>query len=301
MTPARRLDPERLPPALGPGAPVERRSAEPTAALARSLTRGRRPVVVPGLAARWPATRGWAFGELAERVDDTEVLVERGNIMQHASRFESVRLRDYLLALAAGRLEDGGPFRYLASLDLFAHLPALAQDVDFRWFAAARPRQFVFAWLGPAGTVSGYHYDSPDNVVVMIRGRKLVHLVPPEGSAGLYPSDKWDYGAVLSGVDALAPDLERHPLFAGVEPASVVLEPGDALYIPHGWWHHIVSLEPAISVNCFGHTHTRFAWVEAREMGKALLHRLGLYADDCTCHHWVDGVRVPKPGKHPLV
>lgn len=301
MSPAHRLDPERLPPTLGPGLPVQRRAGTPNRALARVLTRGRRPVVVPGLAAHWPALRTWGFAELADRVADAEVLVERGNIMQHASRFEPVRLRDYLSALAHGRLDDGGPFRYLASLDLFTHLPALTRDIDFRWFATVRPRQFVFAWLGPSGTVSGYHYDSPDNVIVMIRGRKLVHLAPPEDSARLYPSDKWDYGAVLSSVDALAPDLERHPRFAGLEPSSVVLEPGDALYIPHGWWHHIVSLEPAISVNCFAYTHTRFAWCEARELAKAALHRFGLYADDCTCHHQVDGVRVPKPGKHPLV
>ncbi len=299
MSPGR-VDPHALPPTLDPGAPVERRPDRPTPALARALTAGRRPVVVPGLADGWPAVRDWDFAALAERVDDTPVLVERGNIMQHASRFESVGLRDYLAELATGRPADG-PFRYLASLDLFEHLPALADDVDFRWFAAARPRQFVFAWLGPAGTVSGYHHDAPDNVVVMVRGRKLVHLVPPAQSRCMYPSDKWDYGAVLSSVDALAPDLDRHPRFAEATPARVVLDPGDGLYIPHGWWHHIVSLEPAISVNCFAYTRRRFVGIEARELGKALLHRFGLYADRCTCHQWVDGVRVPKPGKHPLV
>jgi hypothetical protein len=42
------------------------------------------------------------------------------------------------------------------------------------------------------------------------------------------------------------PDLERFPRFAAALAASQSAElgPGDALFIPFGWWHHVESLTP---------------------------------------------------------
>lgn len=292
---------EKLPPHLPLGRSIDRRHQASSPELAHWLVEHQRPVVLPGLAADWPAIHQWSFDRLAELAEDRNVIIERGNSMQSASRFETVSLRDYLHDLCRDNTPQEKEFRYLAALDLFQRLPALTRDVDFEWFRSALPIQFLFAWIGPSNTISGYHRDSPDNIVVMIRGRKLVHLVEPEHDAWMYPSRKWDYGAILSSVDALDPDLERYPNFAKVQPLSVVLEPGDALFIPRHWWHHIISLDPAISVNCFAYHRLRFLQVEGREMAKALLHHFGLYANECTCHQWVNGVRVPKPGKHPLV
>ncbi len=52
-------------------------------------------------------------------------------------------------------------------------------------------------------------------------------------------------GAPISLVDFDAPDLERFPDFPEAMAAAQVaeLEPGDALYIPYMWWHHVRSLD----------------------------------------------------------
>jgi hypothetical protein len=53
-------------------------------------------------------------------------------------------------------------------------------------------------------------------------------------------------------VDPFAPDLERFPRFAEAARHAEVatLEPGDAIYIPYGWWHGVESLDPvSILVN----------------------------------------------------
>jgi hypothetical protein len=47
-------------------------------------------------------------------------------------------------------------------------------------------------------------------------------------------------------VDFAAPDFQRYPRFreALASGQSAVLEPGDAIFIPSLWWHHVQGLEP---------------------------------------------------------
>ena len=51
-------------------------------------------------------------------------------------------------------------------------------------------------------------------------------------------------GQTISLVDFAQPDLQRFPKFAQALEHAVVAElgPGDALFIPSMWWHHVESL-----------------------------------------------------------
>ena len=60
-----------------------------------------------------------------------------------------------------------------------------------------------------------------------------------------YVNRKYDSGTLCCDVDAERPDYDEHPAFRGVRCSSVVLRPGDVLYIPRYWFHqvsHAVSL-----------------------------------------------------------
>jgi hypothetical protein len=59
----------------------------------------------------------------------------------------------------------------------------------------------------------------------------------------------WDFtpaGQPISLVDFHAPDLGRFPRFADAWATARLadLMPGDALYMPGMWWHHVESLSP---------------------------------------------------------
>ena len=53
----------------------------------------------------------------------------------------------------------------------------------------------------------------------------------------------------VSNVDVEHPDLARFPLFAKARHFDAILGPGDALFIPKGWWHYVRALTPSFSVN----------------------------------------------------
>jgi hypothetical protein len=108
--------------------------------------------------------------------------------------------------------------------------------------AAVQPR----IWLGSAITTPT-HLDEWHNIGCVVSGRRRFTLFPPEQIANLYigPLDFAPTGAPMSLVKLHEPDLERYPKFRDALAAaqSAELAPGDAIYIPPLWWHHVESLE----------------------------------------------------------
>ena len=105
----------------------------------------------------------------------------------------------------------------------------------------------VSFWLGNQTRISA-HYDFPDNIACVVAGRRRFTLLPPEQIQNLYvgPIDRTPSGQAISLVDFSNPDFERHPKFAEALKSAQTceLEPGDAIFVPSMWWHHVESLAP---------------------------------------------------------
>ena len=101
-------------------------------------------------------------------------------------------------------------------------------------------------WFGNA-VVTPAHFDESHNVACVVAGRRRFTLFPPEQIANLYigPLGFAPTGTPISLVDLRNPDFERFPLFRNaLEHAFIAeLEPGDAMFIPALWWHHVESLD----------------------------------------------------------
>ena len=102
------------------------------------------------------------------------------------------------------------------------------------------------AWIG-TGLITPAHFDESHNIAVCVAGRRRFTVFPPEQVDNLYigPLDHAPAGRPISVVDFAAPDFDRFPRFreALVHARIADLEPGDAIYMPPLWWHHVVSLE----------------------------------------------------------
>lgn len=126
---------------------------------------------------------------------------------------------------------------------------------------AVQPRM----WIGNRAIVA-CHYDTMSNIACVAAGRRRFTLFAPDQVRNLYigPYESTPAGTPVSLIDFDAPDLERFPRFAEAMAAAQVAEmaPGDALYIPYMWWHHVRALDAFnLLVN--------YWWNEAADTGLA--------------------------------
>lgn len=154
---------------------------------------------------------------------------------------------DQVLDELAGYQDDPRPpTYYVASLLVDYCLPGLraGNDLDFAAQGVQAPPAI---WIGNRVTAS-CHYDAPNNIACCAVGRRRFTLFPPDQIGNLYPGplEPTPGGQAVSVVDFDAPDLERFPRFgeALAVGQTVVLEPGDAIFIPSMWWHHVQGLDP---------------------------------------------------------
>ncbi|NJC33381.1 hypothetical protein GGR88_000855 [Sphingomonas jejuensis] len=220
-----------------------------------------RPAVLRGIVSDWPAVAAarrspQALADYLLRFDRGDPVVAAVGPPDIAGRFfyndsldgfnfrrQPARLKDVLGFLVARDGQEGAPALAVQSVPARAHLAGFAEDNPMPLLPpSAEPR----LWIGNRVTVAA-HYDPSENIACVVAGTRRFTLFPPDQIGNLYmgPMERTPAGTTISLVDFDAPDLQRFPRFAeAMEHALVAdLEPGDAIYIPYMWWHHVRSLQ----------------------------------------------------------
>jgi ribosomal protein L16 Arg81 hydroxylase len=118
----------------------------------------------------------------------------------------------------------------------------------------------AFFWYGPKGTITALHHDHMNLLLSQVQGRKIVKLIPPDEIDLVY-----NFFSVYSLVDLTDPDFEQFPKFQEATVSEVLLEAGEVLFIPVGWWHYVVATEPTISISFTNFVFpNEFDWYEPR-------------------------------------
>jgi hypothetical protein len=243
--------------------------------------RPREPLVLRGIGASWAAVRHWSFAHLASLAPSLPVELVVGNREIGRTRFASSTLGDYLCELASPPV-GGAPPRHLKEFDLLSHFPHLRRDLRPDLLFPRRSIVASSAWIGPAQARTGLHCDRLDNIAMLVAGRKRFHLAPPDALrspddlSGKY--DRWATLARISFQDLAARD--------DAVPLQVVdLLPGDALFVPAGWWHEVVNLEASILLSGFFGSRRRVIGQWLRTGAVHATHVAGLWRrGHCTCH-----------------
>lgn len=98
-------------------------------------------------------------------------------------------------------------------------------------------------WFGPSGTITPLHHDGLNNVIVQIRGSKIVRLYSPYDSKFMRQKQWW-----FAATDPGAGPIAVMPGEAEPVEIRLRLSPGDALFIPVGWWHAVEAEDVSITL-----------------------------------------------------
>jgi hypothetical protein len=210
------------------------------------------PLILPDIAKSWPAISKWNPEYLKEKYGDVEIEVQTDrdsdrlyeiNVEQHRKK---MRMQDYANTVVTG----GATNNYYmvannGNIEKTA-LRGLLEDIEMfpEYLDAQNINGTTFFWFGPAGTITPLHHDPVNLIFVQVYGHKVWKIIPPYYTHMIY-----NYRGVFSEVDCENPDYEKYPLFQKIPIIEVTLNPGDAIFMPVGWWHAVKSLDISISMS----------------------------------------------------
>ncbi|MDZ3832964.1 MAG: cupin-like domain-containing protein [Sphingopyxis sp.] len=247
-----------------PGGMLDEMDGGDVAAVARHVAAGERPAIVRGIGAHWPAVAAARIGDeavgayIAER-DTGRALTVLVAPPEAAGRYfyaddmrgvnfysETMPMRALIERLLTLRGAMAPPGLYAGSTPTPDSVAGFAADNRLPFDIGVDPR----IWVGNASRIAP-HYDMAANIAVVVSGRRRFTLFPPDQIANLYvgPVERTIAGQPTSMVDPDYPDYDRYPRYREAERHRLIadLAPGDALYMPPMWWHHVRS-EGALNI-----------------------------------------------------
>ncbi|MBX2947260.1 MAG: cupin-like domain-containing protein [Cyclobacteriaceae bacterium] len=205
----------------------------------REFYKPQKPVVLRGLWKQYPAYTKWTMDFFKESMGNIEVGLY-GNRKEDLSKTLQVpnavmRFDEYL-----NLIEREPTDLRLFLFPVFKHKPELLKDFDYPKIASGYIK-IPFMFFGPANSIVRMHQDiDMSNVfLTQFHGRKRVVLFAPDQSELLY---RLPFN-VHSTVDVDRPDYDSYPGLNYVKGMSTVIEHGDTIFMPSGYWHHIEYME----------------------------------------------------------
>lgn len=230
--------------------------------ICQKIRKGQHPVILKKLVCEWPIVEHGLKG--SKSIVNYLMKYDQGKPFQamiapvSAMRrlFYSTDMKGFNFDRMNGELEEAlkilimlsemntpSPTFYIGSKSISEYLPGLEKETIVPDMGIDTDPTI---WISNAAIVAT-HNDYSENVACVVVGKRRFTLFPPEQEKNLYvgPADITPAGRPISLVDLNFPDFEKYPLFAQAlaEAQVAELEPGDALYIPTAWWHHVEALD----------------------------------------------------------
>lgn len=208
-----------------------------------------RPAKLTGLIDQWPALNTWSLDYFADMAGDR--VVEAQVMRDSAADYElakdahrrTVRFADFIEWL---RAHDSSNDVYLTAYNSGTNAAALAllwKDMQPISLLRETATADGFLWIGAKGTLTPWHHDLTNNLLVQVVGEKRVQMAPP-----------WSWARMRNGTHCFS-EWGMHDLKEGMGDAThppvleTVIGPGEALFLPVGWWHAVESLSLSVSVS----------------------------------------------------
>jgi len=209
------------------------------------------PVVIKGLSKKWPALQKWTWQYFIDIVGDKKVGVY--NNIKSDSYTPINTADDYMLFGEYLEKAQKGPLDLRIFLfNIFQHAPQLT--ADFTWpdeYMTGFVKKFPMLFVGGQGAVTHMHFDIDMSHILhtQFTGKKRVLLFPFKEQYKLYRKP-WEVLSVANFENYHQNfDYENFPAVKNAEGFEVILEHGDTLFMPAGYWHHMEYIEAGYAMS----------------------------------------------------
>ncbi|HWT42764.1 MAG TPA: cupin-like domain-containing protein [Sphingopyxis sp.] len=208
-----------------------------------------RPAKLTGLIDHWPALSRWSLDHFAKVAGDAvvEAQVERERDPDYElAKDDHRRLVRFGELIEWLRGDTPSNDIYLTAYNNGTNAAALSVLWDdmapIALLDGTRPRDGFF-WLGPRGTLTPWHHDLTNNLLVQVMGRKRVRMAPPWAFARMRNSRHCFSGWGNEALPAGPGDANSPPVL------ETIIGPGEAIFLPVGWWHQVEALDLSASMS----------------------------------------------------
>ena len=225
---------------------VDRRRGLTREHFTREFLEPRTPVILVDLMDHWPAKTKWTMEFFKENYGHLLVPVFSDNVSKPGKKYMApdkvIPFRDFLEAI-----EQGPTNLRMFLFNIFKHVPELCNDFSMPAIMDGFIRDFPFMFFGGQSSKVALHYDIDLSHVFLnqFHGRKRVILFPPQQSKFIYQHPF----TVASYIDVNHPDYEQFPALRNVHGYEAILQPGETLFMPSGYWHYIEYLDGGYSIS----------------------------------------------------
>jgi hypothetical protein len=207
------------------------------------------PVVITGLVDEWPALHKWDLAYFIKNFGNVEVDIiplKTGTWdfdLNKGATLSKSKLSDCMLSDDTNSLKE----RIAIAQPINTFPDSIFIDYKTLDFCASGKFLRSFLFVSPKGSRTLLHKDLPENLYVQIKGTRKVTLFHP--NAPIYKNSIFSKLPTHSFIDPEFPDYGKYPRFKNAQPYEVVLHPGETLFIPSFWWHHLSNIESSIAMN----------------------------------------------------
>lgn len=207
-----------------------------------------KPLIIKGLGKRSIAGNKWSLEYFKETMGDITVdIYDNGNKKAAATAYTvadlKMRFSDYLDILSKNEPTKLRMFLF----NLFKYNPDLRNEFPCPKIFKGLLDGYAYMFFGGSGTTVRIHYDIDMSNVLHTHfgGKKRVVLISPEYSEILYCLPLNTY----SLIDIDNPDYIKYPALKYLKGHDFILEDGDSIFMPSGYWHYMTYLEGSFSVS----------------------------------------------------
>lgn len=206
-----------------------------------------KPVVIRGFAEDYPAGQKWNMDYIKNVCGDVVVDIFDNSNKNSESAFTKPDLKMKFSEYVDIVVENKPTSMRIFLFNMFKCRPELRKDFPCPAMFKGILGRIGFMFFGAKGIKVRIHQDMDMSNVILTQfyGRKKVVLIAPKYSDLLY---KLPYNT-HSLIDLDNPDYQKYPGLRYIETQECILERGDALYMPSGYWHYITYLDGGFSVS----------------------------------------------------